>query len=279
MIKELLKLTRFEHALMLALAVLVAEIITLGSLPPLELVIILSLFVPILSEMGSFALNDYLDVETDRLNRKMDRPLVRGTISPGLALNLSIATLLLSTALSIFINQIAFIIALLFNIAAVLYNWKLKDIPLAGNVYIGLTMAIPFIFGNFVVSQTLSPAVLVLAILGFIAGLAREIVKTVQDMKGDVKARGSKTLPVIIGAKPSLAIAIILYLLFIPLSAVPFTVGLRVAVFPVILIAVADGMIALVCYQLVRSKNYRFARKISLIAFTIGMMGLLLASL
>jgi len=277
MIGELAKLTRFEHALMLALAVLLAEIIVLGTFPPLEHFIILSLLVPVFSEMGSFALNDYLDIETDRLNKK-DRPLVKGTISPAFALYFSIAALALSTAMAYFINSAAFIIALLFNIAAVLYNWKLKDLPLVGNTYIALTMAIPFIFGNYVVSAELSSTAAVLAVLGFIAGLAREIVKSVQDMKGDIKARGSRTLPVIIGEKNSLITAVILYLLFIPLTAVPFALGLQFSIIPALFIAAADILIAFVCYRIAK-RDFRFARNASLIAFFIGMLGILAASL
>ena len=64
-LKEFLKLTRFEHAIMLALAVLLSEIIVLGYFPLFSLIIILSLLVPIFSEMGSFALNDYLDINNN----------------------------------------------------------------------------------------------------------------------------------------------------------------------------------------------------------------------
>jgi len=278
-LKEMVKLTRFEHALMLAFAVLVAEIIVLGSFPPIEIFILLSLLVPIFSEMGSFALNDYFDVETDRLNKKTDRPLVKGTITPAFALKFSIVFLILSTVLAFFINIFAFSIALFFNIAAVLYNWKLKDLPLAGNVYIALTMAIPFIFGNYVVSQELSMIVLVLALLGFLAGLAREIIKSVQDMEGDVKARGSKTLPVMIGEKASLDFAVLLYLLFMPLTAIPFVLGLEFSVLSAVLIIAADALIAYMCIRIIKEKDYKLARNVSLVAFALGMLGLLAASI
>jgi len=277
-IRELSKLTRFEHALMLAFAVLIGETIVLGSLPPLSLVIALSILVPVFSEMGSFALNDYLDIETDRLNKKLERPLVKGTISPAFALYFSIISLILSTVMALFINMVAFGIALAFNLLAVAYNWKLKDFMLMGNVYIALTMAVPFIFGNFVVSEALSILAVVLALLGFIAGLAREIVKSVQDMEGDVKARRSKTLPVVIGAKGSLAIAVLLYLAFIPLSISPFLLGLRLSILPAILVAGADLMILVLCYMIIMRQDFRFARNASLAAFALGMLGLFLAS-
>jgi geranylgeranylglycerol-phosphate geranylgeranyltransferase len=277
-LKELFRLTRFEHALMLAFAVLIAEIIVLGGIPPLGIVLIFSLLVPIFSEMGSFAMNDYFDIETDRLNKKTDRPLVKGTIAPKFALNFSVICLFLSAALAYSINTPAFVIAFLFNLLAVAYNWKLKDLPLVGNIYIALTMAIPFIFGNFAVSSELSPVTVVLASLGFVAGLAREIVKSVQDMEGDMKARGSKTLPVIIGKRPALWIAVILYLLFIPLSFAPFLLGLPFTVLALALIGIADLLILFVCHILMK-KEFRKARNYSLAAFALGMAGLLLATL
>ncbi|MBD3210219.1 hypothetical protein GF318_02455 [Candidatus Micrarchaeota archaeon] len=277
MLSELFRLTRFEHALMLAFAVLIAEAITLGSLPPLEFYIILSLLVPMLSEMGSFALNDYFDAESDRANKKLDRPLVKGTISPVFAWNFSVACLGLSTILAFFINFYAFGIALAFNAFAVLYNWKLKDTPLFGNIYIAFTMAIPFIFGNYVISQQLSLLIMVLALLGFVAGLAREIIKSVQDMEGDFAARGARTLPVLIGRDASLAMAVLLYLVFLPLTYLPFIL-MGVPRPGAALIVIADALIVLVCIRIITEQDYRFARNMSLIAFFLGMVGILLAS-
>ncbi len=279
MIKELIKLTRFEHAIMLAFAVLIAETIVLGTIPAFTTIIILSLLVPIFSEMGSFALNDYFDIETDRINKKTDRPLVNGTISPKFALYFSIISILSSVLFAYFINLPAFVIALVFNLFAVIYNWRLKDIPLIGNIYIATTMAVPFIFGNFVVTDNISIIALALAALGFVAGLAREIIKSVQDVKGDKKARNSRTLPIVIGEKKALWTAIILYMLFIPLSAVPFTVGLEQNNFGIILVVAADILILLLCYRLATKCDYKFARNMSLIAFMLGMAGFFVANM
>src|SRR5208283_3025975 len=280
-LKELFKLTRFEHAIMLAVAVFIGETVVLRSVPQLSLPIILSLLVPMLSEMGSFALNDYLDIETDRLNKKTERPLVKGTISPGFALWFSVISLILSLVLAYFINTYAFLIALVFNLLAIAYDWKLKDLPLLGNIYIGLSMAIPFIFGDFVVSDKLGMLAVALALLGFVAGLAREIVKSAQDMEGDMKARGSKTLPIVIGRGPALAIAALLYILFIPLSLSPFARGLGFSPLSAAMIGIGDGMILLIVYRILGEPetSYGFARNASLAAFAIGLVGIMLAAL
>lgn len=277
MLKDFLRLTRFEHALMLAFAVVIAETVVLGALPPLELIIIISVLVPIFSEMGSFALNDYFDIETDKLNNKKG-PLVTGAIKPRAAMSFAIASLAVSTILAYMINSLAFMIVFAFNVFAVLYNWKLKDFPLLGNAFIGLTMAVPFIFGNYVVSTELSELAVVLASLGFVAGVAREIIKSVQDMEGDARARGSKTIPVVIGKKPATYLALLLYLLFIPLTALPFMSGLAPGIVPVVLVALADMIILAICFRSLK-EDYKFARNASLLAFLLGMIGILAAAL
>jgi len=281
-IAEFLKMTRFEHAIMYALAVLIAETIALGMIPPLDdPAILLSLIVPILIEMAAFSLNDYLDIETDRINNKKT-PLVRGTIPPKFALYFSFIAFIASTALALFINFTVFIFVILFNILAILYNWKLKDMPLLGNLFIGLSMAIPFILGNLVVYPWLLPVPVILSILAFIAGVAREIVKSAEDMKGDVKARRSKTLPVVIGEKPAVMAASVLYLLFIPLTFVPFFVGLDINLLSLGIIVMADGVLLGTVILLLKKpspESYKTARKLTLAVFAAGMIAILIASL
>lgn len=279
-IKEFLKLTRFEHAIMLAIAVIIAETIVLGGMPDFTLAIALSLLVPIFSEMGSFALNDHLDIETDRINKKTDRPLVSGTIQPQFAFNFGWFAIILSIVLSFFINYYAFAIALLFNILAVAYNYKLKDLPLAGNIYIAASMGIPFIFGNFVVSRELSAIAVVLALLGFLSGFAREIIKSVQDVEGDRKARASRTLPIIIGEKNSLLIAAFLYLVFVPFTFLPFIFGLNQSLAAIGTVSLADTIFIYMIISISRSqdaKTLKRARNLSLLALFIGLIGYLVA--
>lgn len=278
-IKEFIKLTRFEHAIMLAIAVWIGITAANGTFPQINLLILISLLVPMFSEMGSFALNDYLDIETDKLNNKTDRPLVNGTISPKVALLFSIFSITLSIIISYFINFNCFIISFLFNFAAILYNWKLKDLPLVGNIYIALSMAIPFIFGNFVISETFIPLCGILAVIGFVAGLGREIIKTVQDVEGDQKARKSKTLPILIGSRNALYIGIFLYILFIPLSIIPFFGYLKFSLISGILVLLANSLILISCFKLYKEEsrqNFKLARNYSLIAFVLGLVGILL---
>ena len=78
------RLFRIEHALLLAVAVLLGELLS-GALPVLPL-LLCSLAVPVFIEMGSFALNDYFDVKADKANKRNDRPIASGEISPRAAI-------------------------------------------------------------------------------------------------------------------------------------------------------------------------------------------------
>ena len=281
-LRDYYKLFRFEHALMLAVAVLIAEVIVLGEFPPLELIFVLSMTVPIFSEMGSFGLNDYLDVETDRINGMSERPLVKGNIAPKTALYVSAGCFAVSLIAGFLINEIAFLIAIIFNLLAIGYNLWLKDLPLVGNLFIATTMAIPFIFGGYVYADSPPAVIWDIALLGFIAGLAREIVKSVEDMKGDVKARGSKTLPVLIGKGPSLFAASMLFLLFIPLTIVPFMGELNLGFASGFFLFLADISILILALYLIysrRKKALEAVRKYSLGALFCGLLALLLASI
>ncbi len=277
-LKELIKLTRFEHALMLSFAVLISEIIVLGAFPEYNLIVIFSLLVPIFSEMGSFALNDYLDIETDKLNKRNERPLVKGTISPEFAFYFSWFCIITSIIISYFINFWAFLIALVFNFLAVLYNYKLKDLPLLGNIYIGLSMAIPLIFGNFVVSNQFNGFILLLSFLAFLAGVGREIIKSVQDMKGDQIARKSKTYPIIVGEKRALFTAGLFYLLFVFISIyLSFIIENSFA--RILIIFVSAFFLYQSVFLFIGKSDENFlekSRKLSLIFLFLGMLSILL---
>lgn len=282
-LKEFIALTRFEHAVMLAIAVFIGEAITLGAVPPLSALIVLSLLVPIFSEMGSFSLNDFLDIETDKLNKKFDRPLVRGALSPFFALYLSLFSLTLSTALSYFINIYAFVLVLFFNLLAIAYNYKLKDLPLIGNAYIASTMALPFLFGSIVMTNSLyfNTTIIVLALLSFLAGFAREIIKSIQDIGGDRVARKANTLPMLIGERNALYLASFLYLMFIPLTALPFFYGLKFNLAAVGLIIGADVGIVIITVVLLKemsSGSFKMARDVSLVCLFIGLIAYLIAA-
>ncbi len=203
------RLTRFEHALLYSIAVLLGELFSFCPLPNFP-ILICSLLIPIFAEMGAFALNDFVDIETDIINKK-NRPIVKGEIKLRHAFKASVLFLCFSIALSFLISKVIAIFTLVLVCLAIAYNFLLKRLPFIGNVYIAFTMASPFLFGNLVVCSKLSYLNISLALTAFLVGLAREIIKDIEDVKGDEKV-GMKTLPLLVGKKPSAILAIAFYL-------------------------------------------------------------------
>ena len=278
----ILKLTRFEHSLMLVVAVVAAELLAKG-LPQVP-ILLLSLISPVLISMGSFAINDYFDVEVDKLNKKVKRPLVNGALNLRQALYIAIATFVIGVAASAFINLPSFIVALVFAALAFLYSYRLKEMLLVGNVYIAFSMVIPFIYGSYVVGEeTIIGGIVLISVMIFATGLAREINGTVRDFAGDVKARKLRSLPKYIGLKGAAVVSLILYLFAISISiylflyVTPFKANLAyafmVAITDVLLLYVAAG------YAHGKERLYERMRTLSLAAMTLALIAILLAPL
>jgi len=191
-LKAIWQLMRLEHGVMIAVAILVGALIAGKTLPSIK-IFILTFLMALFLEGSTFALNDYYDLEIDKKNKRNDRPLVRGEVPPKTALFLFIILFPLGIIFSYFINQTCFIIAIITAIFAVIYDAYLKKIKLLGNFFIAYVMAIPFIFGgvsvieNKAVFVDLPPAIMIVALIAFLAGSGREIMKDVMDLEGDKK--------------------------------------------------------------------------------------------
>lgn len=273
------RLFRIEHAILLSAAVLIAIIFaaSFASVPlPSAHIILLALLVPFFIEMGSFALNDYFDVEADRANKRKDRPIASEEITKGAALGLSGAAYVLGIMCAVPLPPSALYITVVFAILSLLYNWKLKLLPLLGNIYIAASMAIPFLFGNFVVSDALSLPLLAISLVAFVAGLGREIVKSAEDVEGDVRHRGARTLPALVGKKASCYFAALLYALLVPLAFLPFLFGLKTNILAVGLVALTAIAFAAMAYFAAsdqKKESLEACRKASLLALGAGLLG------
>lgn len=277
----ILRLTRIEHSLMLAIAVVAAELIA-GGIPPL-LIFILSLIAPVFISMGAFAINDYFDVTVDKANRKR-RPLVTGELTRCDALAVTYACLTVGVAASIFINAYAFAIAVIFSGLALLYSYRLKELFFWGNAYIAFSMAIPFIFGSYVESNGIGTAVILVSVMIFFSGLAREIHGTIRDMKGDTRIRNVRSFANAFGRGGSALLSLVFYAVAIMLSIylfaamAPFAHNLTYLA----LILVTDAILVYLGVGYIFRKGARFysvARNLSLAAMALALVAILVSQL
>jgi geranylgeranylglycerol-phosphate geranylgeranyltransferase len=279
MFASILKLTRAEHSVMLIVALLSAEIIS-GGLPGLW-TLVLSLATAVFLSMSAFAINDYFDIRVDRANKK-NRPLVTGDLTPGMALFVAASCMLIGIAASIFINAYCIVIAVIFGVLSIMYSYRLKELPLLGNAYVAFAMAIPFIFGNYVVTPLVGAPILLIFSLVFLAGLAREMDGTVRDYSGDLRRR-AVTLPRVIGARNTAFVGFVLYIMAIALSAYLF---MHVRPFEgnlvyLGLIAISDIMLLYsgVVYALGMRKRYDTVRNVSLGGMALALLCILISAL
>jgi len=156
---------------------------------------------------GGNALNDYFDVEIDRLN-KPHRPLPSGLIGRKSALAFSVGLFLAGAGLSLFLNAGAMSIAL-FNIGLlIIYARFSKAMLFSANVLIAAMTASVFVFSGAIL-RSIDLNVIILASSAFFVMMSREIMKDIEDIEGDRHA-GARTLPLRYGTARARSLATVL---------------------------------------------------------------------
>ena len=287
-VKAIWELMRLEHGVMIAIAILIGSLIALkGEGVPSFEKFILTFFTAFFLEASTFALNDYCDLDIDKKNKREDRPLVRGDLSPKSALYLFYIFFPLGIICSYFVNLTCFIIALITAILAILYDVKMKKIKLIGNFYISYVMAIPFIFGgaavisNNILILDIDPSIYIIALIAFLSGSGREIMKDVMDFEGD-REKGVKSFPKYIGARKSNILAAFFYIIAVGLSLFPFFIE-RFEIYYLnysylFIVFLTDTMFLSTSFQLIfkRKPHLKIYRKFTLVAIFIGLLAFLI---
>ncbi len=276
-VKTLAHITRPVNVIMVVFGVFVTLLAGLKQIPPLGIFIPTMLAGACISSAGN-AINDYYDIDIDRINRP-NRPLPSGKITlvgiwtyAAVLFGIGIlATLLLPVA-----SFLCFSLALINSILLCIYAYRLKKSGFFGDLLISYLVASVFIFAaipvhNFKIG-------FILAIAAFFTNSAREVLKDIEDIPGD-KLFKAHTLPVIIGKKNSLIV--VSSFLFVSILVSPFPYTLGILSFPYLLVALfVDGLFLYTIYMLSKksdlktiSRNQRlikFGALLGLVAFLAG---------
>ncbi len=170
---------------------------------------------------GGNAINDVVDEYIDRIN-KPRRPLPSGRLSRAGAILISLSFCIIGVILS----GVAFAHLLFLTIPAVLllylYSFFLKREGLKGNLAVAILGGLPFIYGGFAVGNIL-PTVIPF-VFAFFFHLSRELVKDIEDMKGD---RGYvRTFPLVYGTKKTMIFINSILILLIVFTFFPYIKGI-----------------------------------------------------
>jgi 4-hydroxybenzoate polyprenyltransferase len=227
-----LKLIRYQNLLLIALMQL---IIRFGYLELIDIPLslwywqyILLIFSTVLIAAGGYVINDIFDQETDAEN-KPNTVIIGKTISETKAYTIYASLTITGVACGfVLANSVSHPnFAVVFVLIATLlyfYASTLKQIALVGNIVVALLLAFSvIIIGMFDIfpntfdvnrkQMTLAFSILFdYAKFAFIINLVREIIKDIQDVKGD-KIQEMKTLPILIGIQKTKIIAFVLLLI------------------------------------------------------------------
>ncbi|MBI4018061.1 MAG: geranylgeranylglycerol-phosphate geranylgeranyltransferase [Candidatus Aenigmarchaeota archaeon] len=263
-----LEILRPINGLMTAIAVWVGSVVAGSALVPSSPVILAILSAFLISGAG-MVVNDYYDIQIDRINRPK-RPIPSGRMSLKAAKIYAAALFASGIALSYFINIYAFATA--FIVSSVLYAYaaRLKKMVLVGNVAISALVGTSFIYGG-IAAGNYFPTLL-LALLAFLANLAREIYKSIEDVLGDEK-HGANTLPIKYGVLKAKMVANIIIIVTVLFSFVPYFLGAFGQVY-LFFVVIAD-----IAFVSAAVAPVRHSAKICKIAMNIALLAFLAASL
>ncbi len=265
--KSWAELFRIEHGIMLSFALLASLWYMDAQLNFIQW--IAAFLTPLFIEMGAFALNDYYDVETDKKNKRFDRPIIRGEIKREAAFKIGLACLIIGVIASFPLGKVALGLALFSATLSYYYDARLKYTPLLGNAAIAFSMALPFLYA-FAITGKSHILLVDLAVTAFIMGLAREIGKDLQDLKGDAEVGMGKTLPMLIGEKYTQWLVVFIFLISaVPIGHIAINLSSKAGWF----------FLLLAIWALVKSiafftvwKQYNLFRKFTLIGMALGML-------
>lgn len=173
-------------------------------------------------------INDYFDAEIDKVNRPK-RPVPSGRIKKSQVLQYFVLLSGVGLICAYFVSQNFFLFAL-FNLCVVyLYSRIFKVTPF-GNILdtylaVAVFVAPVFVLGGF--WELLDSPNLIIAVIPFFANYSREVLKDVEDMKGDKKL-GARTLPIVFGKSRAMVSAKLLLFISAILLFLPYFAGIFV---------------------------------------------------
>jgi len=205
---SLFSVVRGYNILVITLAQYLASIYILApDIPLRDVVLDLNLFLIVtasaLTIASGYIINNFYDAEKDLINKPTKSMLDR-LVSQRFKLSTYFVLNFMAVFAASYISfkAVLFFSAYIFGIW--IYSHKLKRIPLIGNL-VSSTLAIAPFFVVFVYYQNFQTVIFVHALFLFLLILAREMIKDLENMAGDL-AQTYRTIPIIYGPKVSKAI-------------------------------------------------------------------------
>ena len=227
---------------------------------------------------ASMSINDFYDRAIDAVNEPQ-RPIPSGLIKPNEALAFAFILTAIGFTAAYLTNIYCFAIAILAWIVFVSYTTVGKRSGLPGNFLVSTCVALPFIYGNYVIAGAIDLKIVIFASMAFLSNTGREITKGIVDIEGD-QTQNVKTLAVRFGEKNAAVAATVFYLIAVLLSPIPWILGL-VSVFFIPLVATTDFGLVASSLLLLRDhsrENARRVKRMVLYLFFVGLLGFVIGA-
>ncbi len=212
-------ISRPANVLISMISIFVAAFIT-GTLQP-AINVLLACISGGLIAAGANTINDYFDLEIDRINKPY-RPLIAGKLSPSQAQLISMFEFTVGILLAAFIGSLAFFVAFTISFLLFFYSYRLKRLPLIGNLTVSFSTGMAFVYGGIAVNRIIET--LIPAAFAFFYHFGREIIKDVQDLEGDTREK-ARTFPIVYGNRLSLILTTLNFSILTVLVFLPFVFG------------------------------------------------------
>ena len=226
---------------------------------------------------GGNVLNDLLDLEGDRVNHP-DRPLVTGEISVGAARALAAGLFVAGVAVAIPVAVVEPLLAVILAAAVVLllaYEFRFKAVGFAGNLVVAFLTGMVFLYGGAAAGDAF--VLVPFAAMAFLATLSREVIKDMEDVRGDV-ARSTFPKAYDMGRATQLARASVaggVVLSFVPLAWF-VTLASGVGIIYVVLVGAADAVFGVSTWYLPDRLHYE--QTMSKVAMTVALFAFLVVA-
>lgn len=208
---------------------------------------------------GANVINDYFDVEIDRINRPR-RMLPSGRLQCREALALAIFLFVCGNFFSILAGAHLAVLAMLTTLLLVWYSVDLKRRPAVGNAAVSAAAGMAFLFGATAGGDW--RAGLVPAIFAFLFHFGREIVKDIEDRLGDARGQ-ARTLPLVYGLGAARWAAAIAFLALLVLTPVPFLLHYYDRIYLFIILAGVYPVVLFALYKMWKDPSVESMRRLS----------------
>ena len=269
-VSAIIKISRPVNFLIAFFAVMISYFITAVK-PEIDFKLISGALAISFSFAAGNIINDIIDLEIDRIN-KPERVLPAGYLTLNFAKFLYGFFVLVSLAFSVECGINSLIFLLLVNGILYLYSSYLKKVVLAGNFVVALITASALIYGG-MISGNIAGGIIP-ALFAFLINFIREVIKDIEDLKGD-SLQNIITFPARYGIQKSLLLILIFTVVTIIFTVIPFIFKIYKIEFFIIVMSTVNILFVYALKLLYKSQTVETLKKVSSIVKLNMIIGLI----